>query len=146
MQVMYILLLFLKDQGLLQIREGAFGQKPGSFEIHCIASLCPYFWCEGQSSQHSFSPSPSKALCVSMFKKWTPSHTHIQFVLQKHQCHMSLWASQPTPSVSSCEDNYLYLRSLFFLKWTFIPSQLSHQSRMTDSKEVQRKILCLYCT
>lgn len=96
---MFILLLFSKEMGLPQIREGALGKKPGSFEIHGIASLCPYFWCEGQSSQHSSALSPSKALCVSMFKKWTPSHTHIKFVLQKHRCHMSLWASQQTPSI-----------------------------------------------
>lgn len=105
-----------KGLGVAPDKEGALGQKPGSFEIHGIASLCPYFWSERRSSQHSSAPSPNKALCVSMFKKWAPSHTHIQFVLQKHRCHMSLWASQPTPSVSCCEDNYLDLRSLFFLK------------------------------
>lgn len=33
----------LKDYGLPQIRKEALGQKPGSFEIHGIASLCLIF-------------------------------------------------------------------------------------------------------
>lgn len=81
-----------------------------AFNISREAKPGLYFWSEGQSSQHSSAPFPGKAPCLSMLKKWTPFHTHIQFVLQNHWCHVSLWAPQPIPSISRCEDNYLELR------------------------------------
>lgn len=102
-----------------------------------------YFWSEGQSSQHSSIPFPSNALYLSMFIKWAFFHTHIQFVLQKHWCHTCQLAPQPIPFISYCENNYLEL-SFFFVK-IFIPSQISHQSRMTGSKG-NTDILCLHCT
>jgi len=67
-----------------------------------------------------------------MFKKWAPFHTHIQFVLQKHWCRVSLRAPQPTLFISCCEDNCLELRMFFLLidVYTFPNQSLEQGDRI----------------
>lgn len=80
-------------------------------------------------------------LHLSMFKKWAPFHTHIQFVLQKHWCHVSLWTPQPTLFISHCEDNYLELRIFFFNRYLYLPKSVI-RAGWQNQKEVQRYCVC----